>query len=658
VSSHPGLDDRLVDLLERSLRVRYPVSLSASGCGRFYSTITRSPGGSSLQVLSADGSLVAELQDVRNALWHDSGLIFPLGEEVFRLEPDAGKTARIGRWSDRKLLAVVGSDLWFSGHDFLARHRPDCIEVDRLQLPKRLLGLTGSDEGNRIALRLVEPGGESSLLVLASDGEAVYGLAGASWCTLAACFLDRGRLAVTRMTRDSKERQVLLVDLDRGVVSVLLEERSEKGFVRLPGAVARRGHVAYLRYVDGWPLLCLFDADSGRETVVNPGEHEDLTDVEDLPAFSPDGRRLAFNSGKGDPRQRHLFVFDLQTRELQQLSQEDGATGGKAWLGNELLVHVQATADRPAEVALRPVARGSQRAPVGDAGAATPGFQWNESSGVAPMSITIDTPTHDIPADLYLPRQLEASRRHPALVYAHGGVFRQLTRGYPPSYTYTLLHEINQVLVELGFIVLSVEYRGSTGFGLEHEQANHLACGEADVDDCASAASWLAKRGYVDSNRIGIWGISWGGTMTLHALVKHPHLFAAGVSIAGIWDFDQRARYWNGLQDGLPIYFDGRMGPLGEASPGSARWLASARNFVENLRSPLLSLHGTSDESVDYDQQTLLESDCRRHGKDLEAMTFADEAHVFERAESWRRALRAMMPFLLRHLADGSSGEE
>src|SRR5690606_18167488 len=106
--------------------------------------------------------------------------------------------------------------------------------------------------------------------------------------------------------------------------------------------------------------------------------------------------------------------------------------------------------------------------------------------------------------------------------------------------------------------------------------------------------------------------------------------------------------YWNSLQAGQPIYFDGRMGPAGS----EARRQASARTLASELRAPLLSLHGTRDESVDYAQQTLLHADAERLGKRVATVTLEDEGHVFASAEAWERAVPELLGFLLDHVGE------
>lgn len=634
---------RIQAITERVVSVEYPSAIVSAGAGAGCAVIVRSPLGNATHLYRPDGTRVHSLYTTTPIRWHMSGFVTCIDGSLERWPLDSPELESLGYWPGRRVNAATGGDLWLSASQTLWRHDSAGDQRLELRLDRALLDdLSLSPSGGTIAARIIEDDGSaSSLRVYSRDGTELHNWNEPGWCFLAPAFAGEDQLVVTRMRRDSTAREIVLVNLTDAQRTTLVRESSAHGFVRLPPAVATPSHTAYLRYVQGWPLLCVYDLATGNEIVVNPGEHEDLTDVDDAPAFSPTGRYVAFNSSAADLRERHLYVYDLQELLLKRLSHSAGATGAKAWVGDHHLVFVDSSELEGA--ALRWL--NLNEVPT----SASPNVsRVGATRGASPKTLTLEGPDCPVPADLYLPSDLKPGEPRPALVYAHGGVFRQLTRGYPASFAYTLLHEINLGLLELGFVVMSVEYRGSMGFGLEHDQANWMACGVADTADCALAAQHLASLPYVDPERIGIWGLSWGGTMALQALVRHPDLFAAGVNLAGIWDFEQRARFWNTLQAGQPIYFDGRMGP-----PGSEeRQLASARNLANDLRAPLLSLHGTKDEAVDYEQQSLLQADAARLGKHLQAVTFEGESHVFATAEAWREAVPTILHFLLKHLGN------
>lgn len=625
---------------ERVLRTEFPTAIRAAADGSSCAVSMRSPGRDATHFHRSTGERVLSVPGAVPLVWHAGGFVGRSAGRLVRWALRNGADEDLGEWEGRRVAAAAGADLWLADANTIWRHDATGAETLSIPLGAPLLGdLTPSPGGTVVAVRVIEERGASSTLRLFSRaGEELYTWHEPQWCVLEPAFVDEERIVVTRMLRDSTAREIVLLNLRTLERTTLALEASHKGFVPLPAAVASRTTAAYIRYVDGWPLLCVFDLGHGKEWVVNPGRHEDLTDVHDPPAFSPNGRYLAFNSSAADLRQRHLYVYDLAHKRLERRSFAVGATGQKAWLGNDRLVFVESGEHDGSSVHWLDLHQAAPSASATHRPHVRPDYELQH--------LTLRGAEHDVPADLIRATDPAAVGRRPALVYAHGGVFRQLTRGYPASYGYTLLHEINLGLVRLGFVVMSVEYRGSMGFGLAHDQANYMACGTADSDDCALAADYLASQPYVDPARIGVWGLSWGGTMTLQSLVRHPKRFAAGVNVAGIWDFEQRAHFWNAKEAGRPIYFDGRMG----SAASDERRRASARELADQLEAPLLSLQGTEDESVDYQQQVLLANDALRLGKDVRTLTLPGERHVFGGAEAWRVAVPAILGFLLEQL--------
>lgn len=630
-------------IAQRVLAVEYPSSILTAPDGSGCAVTFRSPGKHATRLYRQDGVLSHIIPGTPPLVWHRGAALTSRAGKLERWSLDDTVPEQLAYFPGRRVAAAAGDDLWLASATGLWRHTVAGAEVFALGLDRRLLGNpTLSPTGALVAVTLVEDGGSAASLRLYSrTGEELLRWHEPGWCVFGCAFAGEELAVISRMRRDSTAREYVVLEIGSGERYTLHREQSVKGFAPLPAACTAGASASYLKYVAGWPLVCVHDLSTGAEVVVNPGRHEDLTDVDDAPAFSPSGRLVAFNSSVADLRERHLYTYDLVTNELRRRSFAAGATGAKAWLSDDRLVFVESEASSGA--ALRWLDLGGPQTRPRTAG-----------RGALPTAVTLEGPDGPVPADLYLPTGGVEGEPRPAMVYAHGGVFRQLTRGYPASYAYTLLHEINLGLLELGFVVMSVEYRGSMGFGLEHDQGNYLACGDADSADCALAARHLAGLPFVDASRIGIWGLSWGGTMTLQALVKYPELFAAGVNLAGIWNFEQRARYWNDLQAGRPIYFTGRIGPPGSES----RLRSSAHSHAARLRAPLLSVHGTQDESVDYQQHEALLADAARLGKRVEALTLEGESHVFGSAEAWRRAVPLIVGFLSEHLLATPSGGE
>ena len=148
-----------------------------------------------------------------------------------------------------------------------------------------------------------------------------------------------------------------------------------------------------------------------------------------------------------------------------------------------------------------------------------------------------------IHAQLFMPKDLKAGEKRPALIFFHGGSRRQMLLGWHYNYYYRNAYAMNQWLASQGYIVLSVNYRSGIGYGLEFREAlNYGASGGAEFNDVMGAGLYLKSRADVDPARIGLWGGSYGGYLTAMGLSRASDLFAAGVDFHGVHDWNQGIR--------------------------------------------------------------------------------------------------------------------
>jgi dipeptidyl aminopeptidase/acylaminoacyl peptidase len=163
------------------------------------------------------------------------------------------------------------------------------------------------------------------------------------------------------------------------------------------------------------------------------------------------------------------------------------------------------------------------------------------------------------------------------------------------------------------------------------------------------AGEYLKTLSFVDPERVGIWGLSYGGWLTLASLSRSPHTFAMGINLAGIWDFDKWMGWAKGAYRPAYDYFLGRAG-----SPRSKHarvWEgASPRFLASEIRAPLVNFHGTKDAAVPFEQLDMLVKDLVDLGKTFEAHYYPDESHLFTHRATWRDALLKIEQALQRYL--------
>jgi dipeptidyl aminopeptidase/acylaminoacyl peptidase len=199
-------------------------------------------------------------------------------------------------------------------------------------------------------------------------------------------------------------------------------------------------------------------------------------------------------------------------------------------------------------------------------------------------------------------------------------------RGY-----YHNAYALNQWLAARGYVVLSLNYRSGTGYGLDFREAEaYGASGASEVRDVLGAGLWLAAHPRVDPERIGLWGGSYGGFLTAQGLVHAPDLFAAGVDIHGVHDWNE------GIQNFVPSYEPAHRPELAERA-----FQASPLAHVDRWEDPVLLIHGDDDRNVRFSETVTLVRELRERGVPHEVLVFPDEVHGFLLHRSWVAAYEA-----------------
>ena len=189
-------------------------------------------------------------------------------------------------------------------------------------------------------------------------------------------------------------------------------------------------------------------------------------------------------------------------------------------------------AKRPFGVGLVPASGGSAEYIYPDPLAA--GFPMDAQ--VSPQLVVTKAPDGlEIHNQLFLPNDLKPGEKRPAIVFVHGGPVRQMLLGYHYMHFYHVAYAVNQWLASRGYIVMSVNYRSGIGYGKSFRTApNTGGRGNAEYQDVLAGGKYLQSRTDVDPNRVGIWGLSYGGVLTAQALARNSDVFKVGVDLAGV----------------------------------------------------------------------------------------------------------------------------
>lgn len=419
--------------------------------------------------------------------------------------------------------------------------------------------------------------------------------------------------------------------------------------VRTAGAMplqwADDDRLVFMSYADGWPhIYSLQHPGEGTSPVLlTPGrfmvEHASLT---------PDGKTLVYaaNTGadKDDIDRRHVFKVPVgvasptvltsgHSMEWTPVVTSDGTN----------VVMLSSTAQRSPLPAVVPLAGGALKALASDRVPA----EVPTTALVTPEAVVYQAPDGlEVHGQLF--KTPAGAAKRPALIYVHGGPQRQMLLGWHYMDYYANDYATNQFLASRGFIVLSVNYRLGIGYGHAfHFPEAGGARGASEYQDVLAGARLLQQRPDVDAARIGIWGGSYGGYLTALALGRNSDVFAAGVDIHGVHNWDR----WGTSAPDLRAAWEGD--GITEADMKNAArttFLASPVSAVSTWRSPVLLIHGDDDRNVEFHQTVDLKQRLDEKGVTNEELVIPDDIHGFLLYRTWTTVTSAAGEFLERKL--------
>jgi dipeptidyl aminopeptidase/acylaminoacyl peptidase len=345
---------------------------------------------------------------------------------------------------------------------------------------------------------------------------------------------------------------------------------------------------------------------------------EDATSV----SFSRDGKTMYYTTNASDIERRHIWSVPTAGGTPKQLSSGDGIeTHPLALASGRQVAVMYFDARRPASVGLLPADGGQARVIYPTL---KPDFPL--AAHVVPEIVKVKAPDGlEISNQLFLPKDLRAGERRPAMIFVHGGPARQMLPGYHYMQFYHWAYAINQWLASEGYVVLSVNYRSGIGYGRSFRQPqNTNARGNSEYQDVLAAGRYLQTRSDVDPGRIGIWGLSYGGLLTAQALARNSDLFVAGVDMAGVH------LYGNNLDTAAVSY------------------KSSAISEIDKWKSPVFLVHGDDDRNVNFAQTVGLVQLLRARNIHHEMIIIPDDVHESMLHSRWVYTWNRMGEFLKR----------
>ncbi|MCU0249976.1 MAG: prolyl oligopeptidase family serine peptidase [Vicinamibacterales bacterium] len=452
-----------------------------------------------------------------------------------------------------------------------------------------------------------------------------------------------GRLVVaTARSADFKDRWIVALDPESGKARVI-DALHDDAWIREGGGGPFGGggmgwmpdgqSLWFLSERDGYMHLYVVDAaQPGAAPAQRTSGAFELTSAE----LARDKTKFYLVTSEVHPGERHIYEMPAGGGPRTRLTEMAGSNIGEVSPDGSMIAFIQSSAARPPEVFVMPNRAG---APVQQV-TTSPTDAWRTFRWIEPEVITYKARDgKDVHARLYTPEMIGAARdrTRPAVIFVHGaGYLQNAHRFWSTYYREYMFHNL---LASLGYVVLDADYRASAGYGRDWRTAIYRHMGGKDLDDIVDGAKYLVDRQRVDPKRIGVYGGSYGGFITLMALFTSPDTFAAGAALRPVTDW---AHYNHGYSGSI----------LNEPQDDPAAYKQSSPiYFADGLKGALLICHGLVDTNVHaQDSIRLAQRLIELRKTNWELAVYPVENHGFEQETSWADQYKRILRLFDTHL--------
>src|SRR6201991_564748 len=427
---------------------------------------------------------------------------------------------------------------------------------------------------------------------------------------------DGHDVAVQLRAIDNKDRWIATVDFDRHAL-VSQHRLTDKAWINWDGndfGWLRDGRTLwYLSEESGFAQLYTKPL-GGKATALTSGRFE-----VDHPVLSPDGSRFYVRTNKVAPYSYDIYSVPAKGGELTRVSQFQGLDDFSLSPDGTRLAVLHSSAYVPSQLATLGVDGSAVHELTDTRKAAYKAREW-----ITPKIVAVPSQhgAGTVWAKFYGPSDAAAAASRPAVIFVHGAGYAQNVHlSFPYYFREQMFHNL---LVQRGYVVLDMDYRASKGYGRDWRTAIYRQMGHPELDDLLDGKAWLVKQQGVDPKRVGIYGGSYGGFMTLIALLRAARAVAAGAALRPVTDWTSYNHEYS-----ANILNDPQLDP-------EAYKTSSPIYYADALADPLLIEHGLIDDNVlASDSIRLYQRFIELHKKNFWMSLYPMERHGFVHADSW-----------------------
>lgn len=437
---------------------------------------------------------------------------------------------------------------------------------------------------------------------------------------------------------DNKDRWIVLVDLEKLTIKELNHQHDE-AWIGGPGISSWNEEVAVLDWLEdgksfyfqseetGYSHLYSYDIETGSKKTISSGNFE-IHQVQ----LSKDKKCFFITANKTHPGNRDFYHLDAKSLAWTTILNADGFHDVQVSPDEKSLLIRYSNSNTPWELYLASNSANTKMTQLTHSTSSKfqsyswrkpPVIQFKASDGIS------------VAARIYEPKA--QIKNGAAVLFVHGAGYLQNAHNYWSNYYREYM--FHNLLCDLGYTILDVDYRASEGYGRDYRTAIYRFMGGRDLDDFIDAKDFLVKQHGIASDRVGIYGGSYGGFISLMGLLTKPYEFNCAAALRSVTDW---AHYNHEYTSNILNY--------PETDPDAYR-KSSPIYYAENLSKPLIMLHGMVDDNVQFQDIVRLSQRFIEIGKkDWELAAYPVEAHGFREASSWYDEYRRIFELFEKNL--------
>ena len=428
---------------------------------------------------------------------------------------------------------------------------------------------------------------------------------------------------ISLKSQDNKDRWLMIYDFNSEKLTEI-EHQHDEAWIGGPGISGwnmQKGNMGWLNNDDhiyfqseesGYSHLYLYDRKNNSTQALTSGAFE-VHGVE----LSQTGKHFFITANKTHPGNRDYYKLEIATKKLTPLLTNDGYHDVTLSPDEKWMAVRYSFKNKPWEVYLAPVKENAEMKQI----TTSTNTSFNNINWIQPEVITFKAEDgKEIYARLYTPENENSNKA--AVIFVHGAGYLQNAHNWWSSYHREYM--FHNLLVEQGYTVLDIDYRASEGYGRNHRTEIYRNMGGLDLSDNLDGRSYLINNQNIDSDKIGIYGGSYGGFITLMALLQHPGDFACGGALRAVTDWSHYNHEYTSNILNTP------------ETDSIAYHRSSPINYADGLSDPLIMFHGMIDDNVQYQDVIRLNQRFIELGKtNWNLVSYPLEKHGFKTTSSW-----------------------